>query len=83
MNLERAAFELVVGPKLVKLDARIGDSGGHSALGLRNLHRLELWFNRRPVDPSLDKKDLVEKLGRLVLFPGVERNSIFIEHGQL
>jgi hypothetical protein len=60
MNLDRAAFEFVVEPKLVELDARIGDSGGHSALGLRNLHRLEIWFNRRPVDPSLDKKDLVE-----------------------
>jgi hypothetical protein len=85
MNLERAAFEFAVEPSLVELDPRIGDSGGHSALGLRNLHRLELWFNHRPITvlPSLDKEDLVEKFRKLVLFPGAERNLIFIEHEHL
>jgi hypothetical protein len=85
MNLERAAFEFAVEPCLVELDPCIGDSGGHSALGLRNLHRLELWFNHRPITvlPSLDKEDLVEKFRKLVLFPGAERNLIFIEHEYL
>jgi hypothetical protein len=67
MGLERAAFELGM-EKIGELDSRVKDSWGRTVLGLRNLHRLEIWFNprfRRERPP--DTKDLVEKLRRFMI----------------
>ncbi|KAJ6567110.1 hypothetical protein B0H19DRAFT_1139480 [Mycena capillaripes] len=86
MNLTRVAFEFAAEPELAELDpyCAVRDSTwGVCVLGLRDLRRLELWFNDGPGDRPehpVDRKVLLKRLKQLMMGPGAdERYRVFLE----
>ncbi|KAJ6509193.1 hypothetical protein C8R47DRAFT_12676 [Mycena vitilis] len=79
MNLERAAFVFPVGPEVAggsPYSAVLDSPWGRGVLALRNLRRLEVWFDGN----SPDAKGLVKTLQRLMIAPGTdEKYRTFLE----
>ncbi|KAJ6509192.1 hypothetical protein C8R47DRAFT_12663 [Mycena vitilis] len=73
MNLERVAFEFpaepeVEGPTPPTAQAVLDSHWGRGVLTLRDLRRLEVWFQ----GSSTDEKGLVQTLQRLIIAPGAD-----------
>ncbi|KAJ7684296.1 hypothetical protein DFH06DRAFT_3260 [Mycena polygramma] len=79
MNLERVAFKFAAGPEVAgpsPHSAVLDSPWGRGVLAVRNLRRLEVWFQGNPPD----EKGLVKTLQRLMIAPGAdEKYRTFLE----